>query len=121
MIEHSGWSNVTYDIPAGCRDVDDLILTLQMNWHLANILKAAWRYGKKCMPGKSLTEAKRYDLEKIIWMARRELEALDRLQQQAGKISPLVPPDKAFPIYDGDQYIKGYAYAVDIDYKGPDS
>jgi hypothetical protein len=97
MNEHDGWSSCTYNIPEGAVDVDDLITMLQINWHMANILKATWRYGKKCMPGKSFIEAKRYDLRKIIWMAQRELAALDK--QEVPKLN-----NKAVH-YKNDEYL----------------
>lgn len=100
MQEHDGWSSPVYNIPKDAKDVDDLITMLHINWHMANILKATIRYGKKAMPGKSFVEAKRYDLKKIIWMAQRELEALDRAE----------------PVhYKGDEYL-----FEDVNWRGPD-
>jgi hypothetical protein len=65
-VKSTGWETSYYDIPAEVKDVDDLIVHFNLNWHMANILKAAIRYGRK--DGTS----KEYDLNKIDFMSKRE-------------------------------------------------
>lgn len=65
-IKSTGWATSYYDIPDHVKDVDDLITHFKLNWHMANIVKAAIRYGRK--EGVS----KEYDLNKIEFMAKRE-------------------------------------------------
>lgn len=50
-------------VTVSCNDVID---ALGLNFNMGNILKAAWRLGKK--PGVS----KEYDLDKIVYFAQRE-------------------------------------------------
>ncbi len=59
-----------YDFHEGVKCVQDLIETNDMSWNQANILKATVRWG--CKDGAS----KKYDLEKIIWFATRELQLM---------------------------------------------
>jgi len=59
-----------YDFHEGVKCVQDLIETNNMSWNQANILKATIRWG--CKDGAS----KKYDLEKIIWFATRELQLM---------------------------------------------
>ena len=59
-----------YDFHDGVKCVQDLIETNNMSWNQANILKASIRWG--CKDGAS----KKYDLEKIIWFATRELQLM---------------------------------------------
>ena len=59
-----------YDFHEGVKCVQDLIETNSMSWNQANILKASVRWG--CKDGAS----KKYDLEKIIWFATRELQLM---------------------------------------------
>lgn len=70
-IKSDGWATSYYDIPASVKDVDDLIMHFNLNWHMANIVKAAIRYGRK--EGIS----KGYDLNKILFMAEREKEYIN--------------------------------------------
>lgn len=66
----TGLSSSYYELPEGCKELQDLIEYKQMNFARGNIFKAAYRLGDK--PG---TEAI-YDLEKIIWFAQREVERI---------------------------------------------
>jgi hypothetical protein len=65
-VKSDGWETSYYDIPDTVKDIDDLIVYFGLNWHMANILKAAVRYGKK----EGVT--KQYDLNKIKFMVERE-------------------------------------------------
>ncbi len=64
-----GWSSSYYEIPPDAQEIDDLIIHKDMDWHRANIFKAAYRWGQK--EGTSVE----YDLNKIIWMAERAKRA----------------------------------------------
>jgi hypothetical protein len=67
----SGGSNPKqYGIPDGAKDLQDLIEYRGMNFALGNIFKAVYRLGV-CEHSD-----KKRDLEKIIWFAQRELNAL---------------------------------------------
>lgn len=66
-----GGSSNYYAIPANAKDLQDLIEFKRMEFGLANIFKAVYRFGEK-----SGTD-KRYDMNKIIWFAQRELKRLD--------------------------------------------
>jgi len=70
-VKSDGWETAYYDVPASIKDVDDLIMHFQLNWHMANILKACLRYGKK----EGVT--KEYDLNKIDFMSKREREHIE--------------------------------------------
>ena len=63
----TGWSSHYYELPPEAEELQDLIEYRDMNFAVGNIFKAAYRLGRK--PG---TDVK-YDLEKIIWYAQREL------------------------------------------------
>lgn len=69
-IKSDGWETSYYDIPDKVKDVDDLIVHFGLNWHIANILKACLRYGKK----EGVTKG--YDLNKIDFMLHRERKNL---------------------------------------------
>jgi hypothetical protein len=71
IIKSDGWETSYYDIPFSVKDVDDLIIHFELNWHMANIVKACLRYGKK--DGVS----KEYDLNKIDFMSKRERENVE--------------------------------------------
>jgi len=68
---NNGWSSDYYELPEWAKEIDDLIAYKSMGFRVGNIFKAAYRLGRK--PGVSA----RYDLEKIIWFANRELEWLE--------------------------------------------
>jgi len=68
LLELSGLDGRYYQFPEGCRELQDLIEHRDMNFNVGNIFKAAYRLGNK--PGVS----KKYDLEKIIFYAQRELD-----------------------------------------------
>lgn len=70
-IKSDGWATDYYNIPDHVKDVDDMIMHFGLNWHMANILKACIRYGKK----DGIT--KEYDLNKIDFMSARERKHLE--------------------------------------------
>ena len=67
----TGGSSDYYKFPAGTTEIMDLIEHKKMNFAVGNIGKAWYRLGDK--PGVE----RRYDLEKIIYFAQRELALLD--------------------------------------------
>lgn len=67
----SGWSSSYYELPKGAKELQDLIEHRQMNFAVGNIFKAAYRLGEK------QGVDRRYDLNKIIWFAQRELNRLE--------------------------------------------
>lgn len=69
--ELSGLDGQYYKLPGSARELQDLIEYKNMNFNVGNIFKAAYRLGDK--PGVS----KRYDLEKILFYAQRELDRLE--------------------------------------------
>lgn len=77
----SGGSNSYYNIPEGAKNCLDIIDVKQMNYSIANIFKACYRFGEK--PDVS----KEYDLEKIIFFAQRELDKLKKVSHVDNKTS----------------------------------
>ena len=71
-VKSDGGSTSYYNIPDYATDLQDLIEFKRMEFGLGNIFKACYRFGDK--DGTS----KRYDLNKIIFFAQRELARLDR-------------------------------------------
>ena len=69
-----GWSTDYYRLPEGAKEMQDLIEYRDMNFAMANIFKACYRYGHK------ENTSKEYDLNKIIWYAQRELKRLKKLE-----------------------------------------
>ena len=65
MGELTGGSTDYYKIPAGAKDLQDLIEYKNMNFAQGNIFKAIYRIKDK--------GNLKYDLNKIIWFAEREL------------------------------------------------
>lgn len=65
-----GGSTDYYNIPEGCKDLQDLIEYNNMNFSIGNIFKACYRMGRK----EGNDDA--YDLRKIIFFAERELRRL---------------------------------------------
>lgn len=47
MIKSDGGSTSYYDIPVGAKDLQDLIEHKRMEFGLANIFKACYRFGEK--------------------------------------------------------------------------
>ena len=68
----TGGSSDYYKIPVGATDLLDLIEHKGMSFGLGNIFKACYRLGEK------VGTSRKYDLEKIIFFANRELERIDR-------------------------------------------
>lgn len=66
----TGGSSAYYKLPLKAVDLQDLIEHKDMSFAMANIFKASYRFGDK--PGVS----QKYDLEKIIYFANRELALL---------------------------------------------
>lgn len=71
-MEKSGLSNRYYELPEGCQELQDLIEYKQMNFAIGNMFKAIYRLGEKD------GNTKKYDLEKIIWFAQREIERIQK-------------------------------------------
>lgn len=67
-IKSDGGSSAYYDLPDGARDIGDLIEYREMPYGVANIFKACYRLGHKA------GNDDEYDLRKIIFFAKRELE-----------------------------------------------
>lgn len=66
----TGLSSSYYQLPEGCKELQDLIEYKNMNFARGNVFKAAYRLGDK--PGTDQI----YDWEKIIWFAQREIQRL---------------------------------------------
>lgn len=66
-VKSDGSSTSYYDLPPEAKDLGDLIEFKNMNFNVGNIFKACYRLGEK--EGNDL----RYDLNKIIYFAQREL------------------------------------------------
>ena len=64
----TGGSSDYYKIPVGATDLLDLIEAKNMSFGLGNIFKACYRLGEKS------GTTRKYDLEKIIFFAQRELD-----------------------------------------------
>jgi hypothetical protein len=64
----TGGSSDYYKIPVGAKDLLDLIEHKNMSFGLGNIFKACYRLGEK------MGTSRKYDLEKIIFFAQRELD-----------------------------------------------
>ena len=69
MNDNNGGSTNYYKLPHGATELQDLIEFKKMSFSLGNIFKAAYRLSDK-------NSDPRYDLNKIIWFARRELAQL---------------------------------------------
>ena len=75
-ILSTGGSSAYYDIPEWAKDIGDLIHHRQMNFNIANIFKACYRFDIKAGIDKQ------YDLNKIIFFAQRELDYLSGTRQK---------------------------------------
>ena len=73
-IKSDGGSSDYYILPKHARDILDLIDHKNMRYPIANIFKACYRFGEK----DGIDQ--RYDLNKMIFFAQRELERLDKEQ-----------------------------------------
>lgn len=62
-----GWSSSYYKLPPNATELQDLIEYRNMSFSVGNIFKAAYRMGQK---------GEVYDLNKIIWFAKRELRRI---------------------------------------------
>lgn len=60
-----------YALPKGARELQDLIEHRNMNFATGNIFKACYRPPTK-------TKGPEYDLNKIIWFAKRELKRIKK-------------------------------------------
>ncbi|MDX0260512.1 hypothetical protein [Sinorhizobium meliloti] len=76
-VKSDGGSTSYYNIPDFAVDLGDLIEHKEMSFNIGNIFKACYRFG-----GKDGT-SKRYDLNKIIYFAQREIAILDRKEAAA--------------------------------------
>lgn len=63
--QHNG---AYYDLPEGCKTLQDIIYAKDMQWNLANILKAAYRGADKGVSTDPI-ENLIYNLEKARWFA----------------------------------------------------
>jgi len=70
MAELTGWASDYYELPKEAKQLQDLIEYRDMNFAMATIFKACYRFGHK--PGTT----KLYDIEKILWFAERERQRL---------------------------------------------
>jgi hypothetical protein len=75
-MKFSGSDADYYKIPEGARELQDLIELRGMNFARGNIFKSCFRLGLK--EGTSDV----YDLEKIIFFAKRELERIKREREE---------------------------------------
>ena len=71
----TGGSSEYYELPPEATELQDLIEHKNMNFAVANMFKASYRLGQK--PGTSEI----YDLDKIIFFAKREKARLLRQQE----------------------------------------
>lgn len=76
-VKSDGGSTSYYDFPEGAKTLMDLIEHRNMGFAQGNIFKAAYRLGRKAGVDD------RYDLNKIIYFAQRELERLDKREARA--------------------------------------
>lgn len=67
-IKSDGGHSSYYDLPEWAKNIGDLIRHKKMTYEMANIFKAAYRFGEK--EGAEIE----YDLKKIIYFAEKELE-----------------------------------------------
>ena len=74
----TGGSSAYYDLPKGCKTLQDIIVAKEMSYTRGNIFKAVYRWEEKGVNSDNV-DNKRYNLEKIIWFAQ---DALDRLNAQ---------------------------------------
>lgn len=65
---NNGGSSSYYELPRDCNTLQDVIYKQGMTWNQANIFKAAYRWDKK--------PDLEYNLNKIIWFAKDELDRL---------------------------------------------
>ena len=68
LSDNNGGSSSYYELPEDCDTLQDIIVKQNMTWNQANIFKSAYRWGKK--------PDLEYNLNKIIWFARDELDRL---------------------------------------------
>jgi hypothetical protein len=62
----TGGSSSYYQLPPAASELQDLIEHRQMNFAIGNVFKACYRLGQKA----NIDAV--YDLDKIIWFAKRE-------------------------------------------------
>jgi len=67
----NGLSASYYDLPEDTEELQDLIEHKDMNFSIGNIFKACYRLGEKD------SVSAKYDLEKIVYFAQRELKRID--------------------------------------------
>jgi hypothetical protein len=77
MDKLTGWSSDYYELPEDAKEMQDLIEYRDMNFAMANIFKACYRYGHK------ENTTKEYDLNKILWYATREKARILKLKEEA--------------------------------------
>ncbi len=76
----TGGNTGYYNIPSHAKVLGDLISFKNMSFDMGTVFKAAYRMGQK--EGND----PRYELNKIIWHAKHELQELDRLENKSNSI-----------------------------------
>ena len=76
MKGNGGSTPHQYSIPSDARELQDLIEYRNMNFAIGNIFKACYRMGRK----EGADEI--YDLNKIIFFAKREKKRIKRLRKK---------------------------------------
>ena len=87
MRSDGGSTPYQYSIPSDAKELQDLIEYRNMNFAVGNIFKACYRMGRK----EGADEL--YDLNKIIFFAKRERKRIKRLRKeeaQCGFISQTI-------------------------------
>lgn len=80
MSNRGGSTPEQYGIPEGAKELQDLIEYRNMNFAVGNIFKACYRMGLK----EGADEI--YDLNKIIFFAKREKKRIKRIQEMSKEI-----------------------------------
>ena len=80
-----------YSIPSDAKELQDLIEYRNMNFAIGNIFKACYRMGRK----EGADEL--YDLNKIIFFAKREKKRIKRLKKEEAQCELRYPNTKENP------------------------
>lgn len=73
-----GGSSDYYKLPEFCTELQDLIEHKNMNFAIANIFKACYRYGEKNDP--------MYEIKKMKWFIEREENRIMKLKELERKV-----------------------------------
>ena len=71
-VKSDGWKTNYYQLPENAKELQDLIEHKNMNFAMANIFKACYRYGEK----DGITPL--YDLNKIKFYVEREIKRIHK-------------------------------------------